>query len=971
MEDDANAPKEEAKLTKGQKKALKEKQKKEAAAKEAAEKELASKTTPEAKTDEAKTVEPAESKPAAADKGAGKAAAKGGKGKKGPSSVAQRILKEKAEKEKYLEEQKKFEEELRLQEEIKRKIKEEEERKIKEEQDRIEKIRIEEAKRQKELERKLEEEKVKNSLIKFGLVDVEALNKDSDAPKQKVIIKNKKKKSKKKDQEETKVIEQVKEDVKEEITEVEEKEQHKDKTTRPVDTIKETSDKLKETSQNKYNVKPGQEDVVVDKQSIKEDNNDLQLDNWEDFLDDNASVEPTKESNKMIQNSNESQASNDTTKYEEEKVVKQEDIKKSTPATTSKKDKQEKTVKDSEPTSSIFERKEGESKTSKAKKSKKQKKKDEEDDSEEQLRCPIIWVLGHVDTGKTLLLDKIRKTNVQRGEAGGITQQIGATYFPQEALQTNVDRLKDFEIKDVKIPGLLVIDTPGHESFTNLRSRGSNLWDLAILVVDIMHGLENQTLESIDLLKKRKTPFVIALNKIDVIHSWKKEEFRSCKVALETQEPTVIDEYEMRRDKAFLQINELGLNVVEYWKNDDPNTYISAIPTSAKTGEGIPDILGVIVKYTQKFMRKKIIQDKTIFQCTVLEVKKIKGIGTTIDVVLVNGKLSEGDIIVVAGFNGPIITRIRALLTPQPMKEMRVKGEYINHKFLYGAMGIKISAPELDHALAGGELLKAEDEEHAQELGEEITESMFNFVEKYVNPKSPGVCVQASTLGSLEALLEFLKTSKIPVCSVNIGPIFKKDVMKALKSLVGEKVKKEYATLLAFDVEVDEEARQFAQEEGIKIFEADIIYHLFDMFTEYVKNCKAERKGVKSKAVYPCVLKIIDKNHIFHNSNPILIGANVEAGILRIGTPLWAFDKDKLKIGKVSGIKKDDKDVEIARKGDGAVSVKIDNDKSVVAFKNFDESNQLVSIIDRDSIDDLKEKFKEGLAGKLYLLNYV
>lgn len=150
---------------------------------------------------------------------------------------------------------------------------------------------------------------------------------------------------------------------------------------------------------------------------------------------------------------------------------------------------------------------------------------------------------------------------MQRGEAGGITQQIGATYFPGEALQKNLDKLDDFEIKNVKIPGLLVIDTPGHESFTNLRSRGSNLCDLAILVVDIMHGLEKQTLESIDLLRKRKTPFVVALNKIDVMHSWNKEEFRSCRKSLEIQEPTVFDEYEMRRNKAFLQFNENGLNI--------------------------------------------------------------------------------------------------------------------------------------------------------------------------------------------------------------------------------------------------------------------------------------------------------------------------------------------------------------------------------------------------------------------------
>lgn len=810
---------------------------------------------------------------------------------------------------------------------------------------------------------KLEEEKVKNSLIKFGLVDVDAIKQDNE-PTKKILFKGRKRKNKKNNNDaDNKADEEHKQEVSQEPDEGDKQpcsEQTVDEHTQNAETAKQSEGVANPTqdTQNEFNVKPGQEDVV--KSNVADDtaDNDLGVDNWEDFLD-NTQTSTTANESKLTDKSASTEVKHDD---EEEKVPKTS--KEFVPAKAAankkdKQDKQDKTVKD-EPVS-IFERG---GNPSKASKNKKQKKKDEEHDDDPDLRCPIICVLGHVDTGKTLLLDKIRKTNVQRGEAGGITQQIGATYFPQEALQKNINKLKDFEIKDVKIPGLLVIDTPGHESFTNLRSRGSSLCDLAILVVDVMHGLENQTLESLELLKKRKTPFVIALNKIDVIHSWQRQEYRSSKVSLEDQQRTVLDEYEMRRDKAFLQINELGLNVCEYWKNDDPASFISAVPTSAKTGEGIPDILGVVVKYAQKYMKKKIIQNKNIFQCTVLEVKKIKGIGTTIDVVLVNGKLSEGDTIVVAGFNGPIVTKIRALLTPQPMKEMRVKGDYINHKFLYGAMGIKISAPDLDHALAGGELLKAENEEQIEEMCDEINENMSNFFEKYVNPKAPGVCVQASTLGSLEALLEFLKTSKIPVCSVNIGPIFKKDVMKALKSLVGDKIKKEYATLLAFDVECDEEAKAFAEEQGIKIFSADIIYHLFDMFTEYVKQCKSERKTLKSKAVYPCVLKIIDKNHIFHNSNPILLGVNVEAGILKIGTPICAFDKDKLKIGKVTGIKKDDKDVTSARKSDGGVSVCIDNDKSVVAFKSFDESNQLVSIIDRDSIDDLKEKFKDGLAGK-------
>lgn len=552
---------------------------------------------------------------------------------------------------------------------------------------------------------------------------------------------------------------------------------------------------------------------------------------------------------------------------------------------------------------------------------------------------------------------------MQRGEAGGITQQIGATYFPGEALQKNVDKLDDtFDAKEVKIPGLLVIDTPGHESFTNLRSRGSGLCDLAVLVVDIMHGLEQQTLESIELLKQKKTPFIVALNKIDRCNSWESDEYRCSRNSLDAQQQHVIDEYNMRKEKAFLEFNERGMNIIEYWDNTDYNTYINAVPTSAMTGEGIPDILGMVVKFCQTKLKNKITERNEEFQCTVLEVKKITGVGTTVDVVLVNGKLEVGDTIVLAGFNGPIVTKIRALLTPQPMKEIRVKGDYIHHEVLYGAMGIKISAPDLDYALAGGELYKAEYEDQIDELCEEIQENMLNFAEKYVNAKDEGVCVQASTLGSLEALLEFLKTSKIPVCSVNIGPIYKKDVMKALKFLENPKGKKEYASILAFDVEVDDEAKEFAEEYKIKIFTANIIYHLFDMFTEYVEICEADRKSSQGKkAIFPCALEIIDKDHIFHKADPILIGGKVKGGVLKVGTPLCAPDHGFEKIGTVIGIQKAMKDVNQARPIDGDVSIKIHNEKHVMAGKTFTHENQLVSLITRDSIDALKTHFKDDM----------
>ena len=230
--------------------------------------------------------------------------------------------------------------------------------------------------------------------------------------------------------------------------------------------------------------------------------------------------------------------------------------------------------------------------------------------------------------------------------------------------------------------------------------------------------------------------------------------------------------------------------------------------------------------------------ERNEFECSVLEVKVIEGLGTTIDVVLLNGILKIQDTIVLQGFSGPIVTQIRALLTPQPMKELRVKAEYVHHQQIKGAMGIKISAPGLEQAIAGTELLKANSQKEIDRAVKEIEDNMYDILDKYVDPNKDGVCVQASTLGSLEALLEFLRTSKIPVVAVAIGPVHKNNVLKAQKALNHEesaKIKKEFASILAFDVRITPEAKGFAEKEGIKIFEAKIIYHLFDQFTEYVK----------------------------------------------------------------------------------------------------------------------------------------
>lgn len=501
--------------------------------------------------------------------------------------------------------------------------------------------------------------------------------------------------------------------------------------------------------------------------------------------------------------------------------------------------------------------------------------------SADNLRSPICCILGHVDTGKTKLLDKIRQTNVQEGEAGGITQQIGATYFPVDALQSKTHVVNKDGAFEFKVPGLLVIDTPGHESFTNLRSRGSSLCNIAILVVDIMHGLEPQTLESMRLLRDRKTPFIVALNKIDRLYGWKKVDNNGFQESLAMQNKAVHNEFNDRLEKTRVAFAEQGFNSELYYENKSMAKNVSLVPTSAHTGEGIPDMLKLLVTLTQERMTNKLMYLSEV-ECTVLEVKVIEGLGTTIDVVLSNGVLHEGDRIVLCGLNGAITTNIRALLTPAPLKELRIKSQYVHNHEVKASLGVKIAANDLEHAIAGSRLLVVGPEDNEEDLEEEVMSDIENLLGK-VSKTGRGVSVQASTLGSLEALLEFLKVSKIPVANISIGPVYKRDVMQA--GIMLEK-SKEFAVMLCFDVKVDKEAQAYADEVGVKIFTADIIYHLFDDFTKHMAQLVEQRKeDAKLLAVFPCVLAPVA---VFNKKDPIVVGVDVTEGNLRLLTPIAA-----------------------------------------------------------------------------------
>jgi len=584
----------------------------------------------------------------------------------------------------------------------------------------------------------------------------------------------------------------------------------------------------------------------------------------------------------------------------------------------------------------------------------------------DKLRSPVVCVLGHVDTGKTKILDKLRRTNVQDGEAGGITQQIGATNVPIDIINEQCKMVKGFG-KDygLKLPGLLIIDTPGHESFSNLRDRGSSLCDIAILVIDIMHGLEPQTIESINLLKKKKTPFVVALNKIDRLYEWKANRHMDVRDVLSNQQHNTMMEFEKRKNEAIVQLNEQGLNAALFYENPDPSEYISLVPTSAHSGDGMGNLMGLLVEMSESFLAKRLSFSEEL-QATVLEVKDVGGFGTTIDIVLVNGSLKFGQTMIIAGTDGPIVTTIKALLTPKKLQDLRVKTAYVDHKNLEAAQGVKIAAKELGKAIAGLNMRVAYHPDEVDILREECERDLSTALNA-IKVKTLGVFVQASTLGSLEALLEFLKTSEIPYAGVRIGPVVRRDVMRACAMLDHEP---KYAVILAFDVKVERDAQEFADKEGVKIFQADIIYHLFDRFTEYQAELVRKKKDeFRNIAVFPCKLKIMPEN-VFMSRDPIVCGVTVVAGIVKPGTPICVPSKEFVNVGICTSLQHNNKEVQEARKG-SEVCIKIEplpGEAPKMFGRHFDENDLLISKISRESIDACKDYFRDDLVKTDWIL---
>jgi translation initiation factor 5B len=585
-------------------------------------------------------------------------------------------------------------------------------------------------------------------------------------------------------------------------------------------------------------------------------------------------------------------------------------------------------------------------------------------------RAPVVCVLGHVDTGKTKTLDNLRRTNVQDNEAGGITQQIGATNVPLDCIQQRTEMVKTVAFggsHDIKIPGLLIIDTPGHESFANLRSRGSSLCDVAILVIDIMHGLENQTRESIKLLKKNNTPFVIALNKIDRLYQWQTHPEMDIKDCIQSQKRSTKDQFDdlYRNVINQMAIEELNIKLVyefdgsENWKDED-DIWVPVCPTSAHSGDGMGNLMAQVIDLSQTVCRKKITFSYDL-KCTIMEVKAIEGLGKAVDAILVNGRLKTNDIIVLGGQNGPICTHVKQIFTPPANKDLRVKNQWVKHATVKGATGVKIvGRDDLEKALAGLPLYVARRDDEV-EYFKDLLEREIQVALKSIKLHSEGVYVQASTLGSLEALLEYLRTSKVKYSAINIGPINKRDIMKASTMLEHNE---KFGVVLGFDVPITRDAQELADsfKPPIKIFTADIIYHLTDQFTKHlIDQKKRKQEELKHVAIFPASLSILP-NCVFAKRDPIIIGVKVTEGQLKIGSPICVPAKENLCIGTLSSIEVNSSPVESAKKGE-EVCIKIENTTGAPRLigRHFEATDELVTKISREGIDALKEWFRDDM----------
>lgn len=537
-------------------------------------------------------------------------------------------------------------------------------------------------------------------------------------------------------------------------------------------------------------------------------------------------------------------------------------------------------------------------------------------ESNQRLRQPVVVVLGHVDAGKTSLLDKIRGTAVGAHEVGGITQEIGASFFPLETLEHICGPLLTRAGGELEVPGLLVIDTPGHAIFSNLRLRGGSAADIAVVVVDVLKGLENQTLESIDILKQRKVPFLVALNKVDMIKGWKKGSQGPLLQLLKEQGPDWNDELEERLYNVVGGLSRLGFQSDAYYRVKDFRQQVSIVPVSARAGAGIPELLAVLIGLAQQFLKGKlqtIGEEGRSARGIIIEMQEEVGIGDTANVILTEGVVRVGDSIVLVRRDGAFKSKVKALFMPKPLDEMRdPRDKFTSVEAVYAAAGVKLVSADLDGVVAGTSVASFATEQQFLTLKGELEKELTSIV---VRTDNMGVIVKAGSVGGLEALLRMLEERGIPVRQADIGDISRNDIVDA--QVVGEH-DPYLGAILGFDSKPLPEAKEYAA--STPIFISGIIYEVVDNYVTWsTATREADQKAALASVTRPCKLKAIP-GAFFRKNDPAVFGVEVIAGKLRPKVRL--MDSKGKELGTVEQIQDKGKSLQEANSGEKvAISV--------------------------------------------------
>jgi len=521
------------------------------------------------------------------------------------------------------------------------------------------------------------------------------------------------------------------------------------------------------------------------------------------------------------------------------------------------------------------------------------------------IRQPIVCVLGHVDHGKTTILDTLRGSSVADRECGKITQHIGATDVPLETIKELCGKLM---IPDAIIPGLLFIDTPGHSSFTTLRARGGALADIAVLTVDIIEGLKPQTIESLKILKEHKTPFVVALNKVDRINGWVSTHGSCFADSLKSQSDKVLEVLDLKLYNLVGQLSREGYDADRYDRILDFTKTIAIVPTCARSGEGIADLLTILIGLAQRFMQEQLEtkMEEGLGEGTVLEVKEEKGLGTTLDCIIYSGIIKYGDTIVVGGKGEPIVTKVKALLKPNPLAEMRDSRERFNHvNFVTAAAGVKIVALNFDRVLPGSPI---------KVVGENIDEILeaVRMETKVTIPLSDrGIILKADVIGSLEAISLELAKLNIDINRAEVGDVSRRDIVDA--DTQDDLYNK---TILAFNVKILGDAEEMLQNTNVKVLNDTIIYKLLDDYAEYRKNMEHSLDvKAREEIVHPGKFKVLS-DCIYRLSKPAVVGVRVLGGQMRVGHKI--LRSDGRVIGKIKSIQDDKKNLSEIKSGQKA-----------------------------------------------------